>query len=80
LPIYYFTLKQKNRILGTFILYLFLLYILFPSLLKLLNLNSLLPLFLPSYGQGNFVAFAGLFGQIGLIGFLIKMQLKAYRV
>lgn len=77
---HYFTLKQKNRILGTFILYLFLLYILFPSLLKLLNLNSLLPLFLPSYGQGNFVAFAGLCGQITLIGVLIKIQFKAYRV
>lgn len=77
---HYFTLKQKSRILGTFVLYQFLLYILFPSLLKLLNLNGLLPLFIPSYGQGNFVAFAGLFGQIALIGLLIKTQFKAYRV
>ncbi|MCS5708162.1 hypothetical protein CC99x_004520 [Candidatus Berkiella cookevillensis] len=77
---HYFTLKQKSRILGTFVLYLFLLYVLFPFLLKVSQLNSLLPLFIPSYGQGNFVAFAGLFAQIGLIGFLIKIQCKAYRV
>jgi len=69
--IHYFNFsKNPKKALSTAVLYLFLLYMLLPLLFSALHLNSLLPLFLPSWGQNTLLAFIGIVVQLGLLSAL----------
>ncbi len=62
--LHYFNFKQPNRILSTFVLYLFMLYIIIPGVLSLIQLSSALPAFIPSYGQNTVLALGSTGAQI----------------
>lgn len=78
LLIHYITFKQSKRIIATFVLYLFLLYILIPIVLRIVQLYDFLPLLIPSYGSNNFIAFIGISGQLILIGYLVWNKYQQY--
>lgn len=69
LLIHYFNFsKNPRKAMGTSILYLFILYLLFPLLLGALHKSNWLPLFLPSWGQNTALALISTIGQILFLG------------
>jgi hypothetical protein len=66
--------KNPRRAMGTSILYLFLLYLLFPLLLGALHANSLIPALLPSWGQNTPLAFLSLAIQLILLFVLCRKR------
>lgn len=72
---HYFSFKQKRRILSTFVLYLFILYIITPWILGFTQAKSLIPAFVPSYGEHREIAFVSLAIQISVLVLLVKKQI-----
>lgn len=68
---YFYFSKNPKRAQAAVILYLGLLWIALPMLLRLLNLNHLLPAVLPSWGDNTALALVSVFAQIGLFGALV---------
>ncbi len=78
--LHYFNFKQSSRILSTFVLYLFMLYIIIPSVLSLMHIYSALPAFIPSYGQNTLLALGSLGIQIMGILWLVKHKFKQSQI
>lgn len=78
--LHYFNFKQSSRILSTFVLYLFMLYIIIPGVLSLMHIYSALPAFIPSYGQNTLLALGSLSIQIVGILWLIKNKFKQNQI
>ncbi len=75
--IHFFNFAQNPRnATGSAVLYLFILYLLLPLLLKALNMESLLPLLVPSWGENTVLAIISSCAQIGFIGYLALMRYK----
>ncbi len=75
--IHYFSFgKNPKKAMSAAVLYLFILYMLIPLLLSASTLNSLLPIFIPSYGQNTALALISVILQIGLFSFLILKRWK----
>lgn len=62
--------KNPRKANGSAVLYLFMLYLLFPMLMQALHLNHLYPTLLPSWGQNTLLALFSLAIQLGLLGWL----------
>ncbi len=75
--IHYFSFgKNPRKSMSAAVLYLFILYMLIPLLLSASQLNSLLPIFIPSYGQNTVLALISIFAQIGLFSFFTLKRWK----
>ena len=59
-----------KRVVGAFVIYLFLLYFLAPVLLSALHFGTLNVIFLPSWGNNRWLAFGSLFLQISFLTYL----------
>lgn len=71
LLVHYFNFSTNiQRILGAAVLYLFLLYVLIPSLLVAMDLGKLSVMFIPSWGQNTSLALGSLAVQIVIAGYL----------
>ncbi len=71
---YFFLGNNPKRAQSAAILYLALLWIIFPMLLGLLKADGLYPALLPSWGQNTPLALGSLLVQIGLLGFLCRTR------
>jgi len=74
--LHYFNFKQSSRVLSTFALYLFILYIIIPGVFSLIQVQLALPAFVPSYGQNTALALSSLSIQILVLMWLIKSKFK----
>lgn len=74
---YFFLGNNPKRAQSAAILYLALLWIMFPMLLGLLHAEGLYPALLPSWGQNTALALGSLLVQIGLLGFLCRSRWQA---
>src|SRR5690606_32459633 len=80
LLIHYISFKQSKRVIATFVLYLFLLYILIPMVLRILHLHNFILLFIPSYGANNLIACIGISGQLIFLSYLVWRQYEQYEI
>lgn len=62
--------KNPRKAVSTSVIYLALLYLLIPLLLKGIHLETLIPIFLPSWGQNNVLGILSPLVQTGLLAFL----------
>lgn len=74
---YFFLGNNPKRAQSAAILYLALLWIIFPMLLGLLHAEALYPALLPSWGQNTPLALGSVLVQIGLLGFLCRARWQA---
>lgn len=78
--LHYLSMRRQTGILGTFLMYLLLLYFLFPLALKILGLGHFNVAFYPSLGGSNLTAMCGILLQIFVIGLALGREVTRSRL